>query len=78
MAASLPRILRIAASAIVTAGLKCAPQTPASAATSSDSTSACTSPITAQSVNPSASREVIDTTMQMKNTRRNVPTSSAT
>ena len=36
MPASPPRILRIEASAIVTAGLKCAPQTPASEATSSD------------------------------------------
>ena len=78
MPASPPRILRVAASAIVTAGLKCAPQTPASDATSSASTNACTSPIAVQSVKPSASRDVSDTTMQMKNTRRNVPTSSAT
>ena len=39
---------------MVTAGLKCAPQTPASEATSSASVNAWTRPMTAQSVKPSA------------------------
>src|SRR4051812_4360801 len=82
------RICRIAASAVVIAGLKCAPDTTASVWISKKRTKTCTSPITLQSMNGCTGGAVgvactgavtnSDTASVMKSTSANVPMNSAT